>query len=127
MVDGYVDLGFLDAVAPFTSAFAPVWIGLGAVAVDLMLAVVITSALRRRMPPTLWRIVHLSAYAMWPVAVLHGWGTSGGDRSAGWMIAVNVACIAAVLVALGYRLTRPKSVDRLVRAAAARSLAGARR
>lgn len=115
IIDGYVDLRVLDVLVPFGSAFDPLWIGLGAVAVDLMLALIITSALRRRMQYRAWRIVHLSAYAMWPVAMLHGWGTSGGDSSARWMIAITVACVVAVVGSLVFRLSRPKSADNRAR------------
>jgi methionine sulfoxide reductase heme-binding subunit len=115
IVDGYVDLGWLDVLVPFGSGFDPLWIGLGAVAVDLMIAVAVTSALRRHLSRTVWRAVHLTSYAMWPIAVLHGLGTEGGDASSTWMIATTVACGLVVLAALGVRLTRRSDPDRIAR------------
>ena len=88
--DSYVDLTYLDVFLPFSAGFDPLWIGLAAVAVDLMLAIAITSALRRFMSPRLWRWIHLSAYAMWPLALLHGFGVSGGDGRETWMVVLDV-------------------------------------
>ena len=56
------------------------WLGLGAVSFDLLLAVLITSVLRRRLGYRSWRAVHWLAYASWPVAVIHGIGTGTDDR-----------------------------------------------
>ena len=76
--DGYVPIGLADAIIPFRSPYRPVWVGLGAVAFDMLLAVGITSAVRRRIGVAVWRGVHWLAYACWPIAVLHGLG-SGSD------------------------------------------------
>ena len=82
IVDGYVDIGWWDVVVPFAAGYDPFWVGLGTVAVDLLVAIGITSALRRRLPLGVWRAVHLTAYAMWPIALLHGLGRIRRRRSA---------------------------------------------
>ena len=41
--DGYVPIGLADAVIPFRSPYRPIWVGLGAVAFDMLLAVAITT------------------------------------------------------------------------------------
>ena len=56
---------------PFASPYRPVWLGLGAVAFDLLLAVVVTSVLRARIGVRAWRTVHWLAYASWPLALVH--------------------------------------------------------
>jgi len=76
--------------------------GQGTIAFELLLAIVATSMLRHRIGARTWRAVHWLAYACWPVAVLHGIGT-GTDSSATWMIAIDVVCVAAVLLALAWR------------------------
>ncbi len=119
IADGYVDLNYWDIVLPFGAGYDPFWIGLATVAVDLTIAIGITSALRRRLPLRLWRWVHLSAYAMWPLALLHGWGVSGGDGRKLWMIALDIVCVASVLVAAGYRLRPDRHPDTVARASAA--------
>ena len=60
IIDPYAGIAWLDVVVPFVSTYHPFWLGLGAVALDLILAVVVTSLLRLRMAA--WRAVHLSAY-----------------------------------------------------------------
>jgi methionine sulfoxide reductase heme-binding subunit len=101
--DGYVPIGLLDAVIPFRSPYRPIWVGLGALAFDILLAVAITSALRRRIGVAAWRGVHWLAYACWPVAAIHGLG-SGSDPRLPGAIVVFVACTGSVVVALAWRL-----------------------
>ncbi len=115
ILDSYVSISWLDIVVPFGSSFDPLWIGLGAVAVDLLIAIGITSAFRRRLSLRAWRAVHFSAYAMWPIALIHGFGVSGGDGRERWMIAVDIVCIAAVLGALAFRLRPDRHPDTVAR------------
>uniref|UniRef100_A0AAU1ZUS7 Ferric reductase-like transmembrane domain-containing protein n=1 Tax=Streptomyces sp. NBC_00093 TaxID=2975649 RepID=A0AAU1ZUS7_9ACTN len=102
VIDGYVDITLLDAVVPFVSDYQPLWLGLGTVALDLMLAVLITSLLRARLGHRTWRAVHWLAYASWPIALVHGIGI-GTDTGADWMTWLTVSCVAAVLAAFGIR------------------------
>jgi len=75
VIDSYVHIPVQDAFIPFISSYRPLWLGLGAVASDLLLALTITSLLRSRMGLRTWRAVHWTAYACWPIALLHGLGT----------------------------------------------------
>lgn len=104
IVDGYVDLAWIDAVVPFVSGYHPVWVGLGAITLDLLLAVLVTSLLRTRLSPRVWRSVHLASYALWPIAMLHGFGIGGADTRLNWVVLIYVACAAAVAAALTRRL-----------------------
>ncbi|MBV8304197.1 MAG: ferric reductase-like transmembrane domain-containing protein [Acidimicrobiia bacterium] len=103
VVDGYVPIRWIDAVVPFTSQYKPLWLGLGALSFDLMLAVIITSLIRVRLGYRIWRGVHWLAYASWPIAVVHGLG-AGSDRSAGWLQVTNLVAVAAVVAAVCWRL-----------------------
>jgi methionine sulfoxide reductase heme-binding subunit len=105
MFDPYAQLKLVDLVLPFGSTYRPLWVGLGALALDLVIAVVVTSLLRERIGRRAWRAVHWFSYAMWPIALLHGIG-SGTDRSTVWMLGIDAACVLAVVgVALN---THPK-------------------
>ena len=106
VADSFVNVGFVDAVVPFAAGYRPLWLGLGAISFDLLIAVTVTSLLRSHMSYRTWRGVHLSAYACWPIALIHGLGT-GSDTGFTWMRAIDVACAAAVLVAVGWRLWPP--------------------
>ena len=73
-VDPYVTIRWAAVVIPFASAYQPFWLGLGAVALDLIAALILTSLARARMPRRAWRGIHWLAYAAWPVALVHGVG-----------------------------------------------------
>lgn len=111
ILDSFAPIRWIDVVVPFVSAYRPFWLGLGAIALDLLLALVVTSLLRHRIGYSAWRVVHWLAYACWPVAVLHGLGT-GSDTKTGIVLVFTAACVAAVLVAGALRVgaglrTRP--------------------
>ena len=103
VLDGYAPIRVADAFIPFAGAYRPLWLGLGALALDLLLALIVTSLLRSRLGVRAWRAVHWLAYACWPVALMHGLGT-GSDVRAGWLTWVSLACVAAVVLALAVRL-----------------------
>src|ERR1700733_10649706 len=96
VLDSFAPISLLDSVIPFAGAYRPLWLGLGATAFDLLLAVAITSGLRQRLGYRPWRAVHWLAYAAWPIALLHGLGT-GSDATRGGMLIVYVLCALAVL------------------------------
>jgi sulfoxide reductase heme-binding subunit YedZ len=105
VLDTFAPIHLIDVFVPLASKYRPVWTGLGALAFDLMLAVIVTSLLRNRIGQRAWRAVHWAAYASWPVAVLHGLGT-GSDSKLGWVLFVYVACTVAVVAALWWRLAK---------------------
>jgi sulfoxide reductase heme-binding subunit YedZ len=102
VADAFAPIGLVDAVLPFHSPYRPVWLGLGAVAFDLLLALIVTSLLRARLGIATWRAVHWLAYASWPVALLHSLGT-GSDAHAGWLQLLAGACTVAVAAAVIWR------------------------
>ena len=103
VLDGFAPITLLDGVIPFVTPYRPLWMGLGTLAFDLLLAIAITSLVRRRLGYRAWRAVHWLAYVSWPVAVLHGLGT-GSDVKQWWMLALTVACVVSVLVAVWTRI-----------------------
>ncbi len=103
LLDSYVTIGLLDVVIPLRGSYRPVWLGLGAAAFDLLVAVMATSLLRARIGARTWRAVHWCAYAFWPLAVVHGFG-AGSDRKQTWMLVIDGVCVLAVLAAVCLRL-----------------------
>jgi hypothetical protein len=103
VLDSFAPIRLVDAVVPLTSRYRPLWMGLGAVSFDLLVALAATSLLRRRLGYRAWRGIHWLAYASWPVAVAHGLGT-GSDVKAAWMLVLTAVCIAAVVAAVGVRI-----------------------
>ena len=104
VLDSFAPLGWVDAVLPFHSGYRPVWTGLGALALDLLLAVLVTSLLRTRLGYKRWRAVHWAAYASWMSAIVHGLGT-GSDTKTPWVLGLTVICVISVIAAVGWRLS----------------------
>jgi predicted ferric reductase len=103
VTDGYVSIPLTAAVVPLTSGYERLELGLGAVSLDLALALIVTSLVRSRLNPKTWRAIHLLAYLSWPVAWLHSY-TSATDLRSGWMFLLAIADLLAVVIAVGWRL-----------------------
>ena len=95
VVDTFVPITLGDAFIPFQSAYKPLWIAVGAIGVDLMLAVLITSAVRRRIGYRSWRSIHMLSYGVWAAAMVHAIGIGSDVRSAVWAVVVIAACVGA--------------------------------
>jgi len=118
VLDTYVHIPVLSAVIPFASGYERLWLGLGAISLDMMLAMIVTSLLRGRMNRLLWRAIHLLAYASWPVAFAHSIGSST-DLQHGWMLGLAVGCAVIVAAAVIWRLAHAaRQVPRAGRVAA---------
>ncbi|SRR5580765_295419 len=102
VAETYVSIDLVSALVPFTSGYATVWVGLGTLACDLLLAIGVTSWFRPRIKEPTWKAVHLLSYAMWPIAVVHGLalGTSGEPVLRG----ITVLCGAVGLGFAGWRV-----------------------
>jgi hypothetical protein len=86
---------------PFGSAA-----GLGALACYMMIVTVASGIVRGRFAlaerPWVWRVLHLAAYAAWPIGIWHG--LTAGRHPKPWVTAGYALCFAAVALAL---LARP--------------------
>ncbi|MGD0379446.1 MAG: ferric reductase-like transmembrane domain-containing protein [Acidimicrobiales bacterium] len=103
VVDTYVHIGWTAIVVPFASSYKRLWVALGAVGVDLLLAVALTSLLRHRIRARTWRAVHWLAYLSWPVALSHAFGM-GTDMRQEWVIDMTLVCVGAVVGAGAWRI-----------------------
>ncbi len=103
VADSYVPISLTDAVVPFGSAYRPVWLGLGTLAFDLLVALTVTSLLRLRIGVRRWKALHWSAYGCWGLALVHALGTGSDTRSSLFLMLAGLCC-ALVLAAVGGRL-----------------------
>jgi methionine sulfoxide reductase heme-binding subunit len=104
LFDPYAQLNVLDFFVPFLGSYQPFWLGLGTVAMDLLIAIVVTSLLRRRIGQRAFRVVHWATYALWPIALFHSIGT-GTDAGNVLFILLAIVCSAAVAGSVLWRLT----------------------
>jgi len=99
----FAGVGPASMVIPFAARSWRVWMGLGTIGADLLIALVVTSLLRRRLGRRWWRAVHWVSYACWPVALVHSAALSP-DRRTGQLRELALACVLAVVLAAGWRL-----------------------
>jgi sulfoxide reductase heme-binding subunit YedZ len=121
LFDPYAQLRLFDLMLPFVGNYQPFWQGLGTLALDLIVAIVVTSLLRQRIGARTWRIVHWLAYLCWPIALLHGLG-NGTDNGTWWLWAISMTCAAVVAAAVVWRISPafarfPQRVERRPREA----------
>ena len=104
VLDPYVTIRIAAIVIPFISSYKPLWLGLGAVSLDLMPALIVTSlpapqsAAASGAPCTGWPT--RPGRSRWCTA-----STSSNDLHSGPLLYLALGCIAAVIGALGWRLT----------------------
>jgi sulfoxide reductase heme-binding subunit YedZ len=104
-----------DAGVTLAAALLPIgpglWLVAGALSLELVAAVVVTSLVRHRLPYRTWRAIHWAAHAAWPLALAHGLGM-GSDDGTWWVGAANVLCIAVMAGVLTWRAFGPETPAR---------------
>jgi methionine sulfoxide reductase heme-binding subunit len=103
VLDSFVHIPLLAAVVPFSSGYERLWLGIGAVGFDLMLALIATSLLRGRLNPRLWRAIHLTAYLCWPIALVHSVFASKDLRQFPMMF-IAIASVVLIIAAVAWRV-----------------------
>ncbi len=94
----------IDAVVPFLAQGRRFYIGLGTVASDLVVVLIITGIARGRFAsrrPGTWRAIHSVAYLMWPLSIVHG--LLAGRKAHPYVDWSYGACVALVALALMIR------------------------
>ena len=105
LLDRVVPIGLGQELVPFTSGYRPLAVGLGVCCAELVAAVGITNAVRRRIPYAVWRKAHYLTLPAWLLACVHGVlaGTDTGDP---WFAAIAAGSFAAVAMAAFARFSR---------------------
>jgi hypothetical protein len=106
-LDSYVHFSLVQLLVPGTSSYRPLWVALGIVAAELLVAIAVTNALRKRLGHRVWRRVHYLTFAVWAGATVHGIG-AGTDSNTVWLRLLYVVSIASVLGALAWRIGRAR-------------------
>jgi DMSO/TMAO reductase YedYZ heme-binding membrane subunit len=105
----------VDAVVPFLDPHKTFYVGLGTIASDLLVVIAATGIMRRRFTgerrPLLWRAVHWTSYAAWPMGIVHS--LLAGRQAKPYVDWSYGACMIVVGVALVVRAAaevRPREV-----------------
>jgi preprotein translocase subunit SecG len=101
-----------DAVIPFLDKGRTFYLGLGTVAFDIFIVIMMTGIYRARlaanMSPKAWRVIHASAYAAWIFGLVHGLLAGRPAKAffgfSGFVYWAYGACVVAVAVALMVRM-----------------------
>jgi sulfoxide reductase heme-binding subunit YedZ len=104
-IDAWLPFPLQSLVIPFLSRYRPLWVAMGVVAAELLVALAVTNHYRRRLRYRFWRRAHYLNFAVWSAATLHGLG-SGTDRSTSWALALYATAASSVAAATIWRLTR---------------------
>jgi DMSO/TMAO reductase YedYZ heme-binding membrane subunit len=117
----------IDAFIPFLSPYRTFYIGLGTIASDLILLIIVTSIFRKRFTAHgkawRWRAIHYGSYVAFVFGVLHG--LLGGraakpyvDWSYGFAIALTALALVVRFLAISLRpkdtVSAPPGADRAV-------------
>jgi hypothetical protein len=101
-----------DAVIPFLDKGRTFYLGLGTVAFDMLIVIMMTGIYRARlaanMSPKAWRVIHASAYAAWIFGLIHGLLAGRPAKAffgfSGFVYWAYGACVVAVAIALMVRM-----------------------
>jgi predicted ferric reductase len=93
VADSYVSFGLLQIVVPFTGDYHPAAVAWGVVALYFLLAVEITSLLRKRLSKRVWRATHMLSFPLFATSTVHMLMV-GTDRA-------HAALRVAVVLAIG--------------------------
>jgi len=106
-VDAWLPFTLTSLIVPFTSRYRPLWVGLGVVAAELLVALAVSNHYRQRLQYAFWRRAHYLNFLVWGAATVHGIG-SGTDRSSPWLLSVYAVAVGAVAATAAVRFLRPR-------------------
>lgn len=98
LLDPLIPFSLINLVVPVGEPYSPIAVGAGVIALYGMVAVLLSSWLRRRMSYGVWRTLHYASFVTFLLVTAHGI-FAGSDTSEPWMILVYL--VSAGLVGLG--------------------------
>jgi sulfoxide reductase heme-binding subunit YedZ len=105
-IDAYLPFSLAALIVPLVASYRPIWIALGVVAAELLLALAFTNHYRdSQLSYRFWRRAHFVNFAVWIAATLHGLG-SGTDRSTTWLLSIEAAAAGTVSALIVWRVLR---------------------
>jgi len=107
VADDYVHFGPSEVLVPLASSWHPVAVAWGIVAAYLLVAVEVTSLLRKQLPARLWRRVHQSSFLLWVLATVHLF-TAGTDATNPALQWTALVLTSAVVFTVVVRVLSPK-------------------
>lgn len=105
LLDKYVPFQILDLLIPLRAPYRPEAVGLGIVAMYMMLAINLSFAFKKRLGHVWWKRIHLLSYFSFVLVLAHAW-FAGTDSSLLGLQVLLIGSSLLVLLLLGVRLGR---------------------
>ena len=111
LADTYVHFGPAAVLVPLASKWHPVAVAWGVIAMWLLAAVEVSSLAMRHLPRRAWRAIHMSSYALFVSATLHGLSAGPDTRKQVFELVLS-ATLAVVTLLVLVRIATRKSKAR---------------
>jgi predicted ferric reductase len=105
-LDTQVQFGLRELLIPFASSWRPGAVAMGIVAAYLLVAIQISSLMMKRLPRKLWRVIHLTSYAVFGLGLVHGI-QAGSDFSHPAIIALAIGLTTFISYLTAFRVMGP--------------------
>ena len=103
VADSWASFGWSEVLVPLASRWRPVPVALGVVGLYLLVAVEVTSLLRKWLPKRLWRAVHSASFALFLLGTGHA--LTAGTEASNLAVRLSAgAMLVAFMFLLVYRL-----------------------
>lgn len=116
VLDKTVRISLAALVVPGLAGYRPVATGLGVVAAELAVLIIVSFRFRRQIGHRNWRRLHWATYLVFVFATAHGLA-AGTDSAHRWTTALYLAATFSVAAATAWRAlttpTRPKGATRV--------------
>ncbi len=117
VLDPWAHFSAADLFLPLESAYRPIPVAIGIIALYLLLVAYGSSLLRNRLPPRFWKGLHYANYAAVLGTSFHA-GLAGTDSGRWWYLSLAVTLISLTAVAVVVRLVLSSRVEPAAKAAA---------
>jgi sulfoxide reductase heme-binding subunit YedZ len=103
LLDTYIGFSWDSILIPFVAPWRPLAVGLGSIALYLLILLVVTSKARRFIGLRLWRVIHLLAFVAFGLITAHGF-LAGTESAQPWAKVIYVTAAALVSFFTGVRI-----------------------
>jgi predicted ferric reductase len=100
IADSYVHFGLVEVLVPFTGTWHPAAVAWGVISLYLLVAIELTSLVRKRISKRMWRMTHYLSFPLFLLTTVHAL-TAGTDRST-FLLRASVAVVCALVTGLTF-------------------------
>jgi predicted ferric reductase len=98
VADSYVHFGLTEVLVPFTGSWHPAAVAWGIIGAYFLVAVEITSLLRRRLSKRLWRATHFLSFPLFALTTIHALSAGTDASNVVWRATVIAAVVAVTVL-----------------------------